>query len=203
MNNKANFISYDYIIKWTQVDSNVDPSLIMPYVMVAQDQNIQSCIGNALYVKLIQLVQTYGSNQNDWTTNGFSNYWTLLVDYIQPATAYFTVYHSLPWIWAKLTNKSVSEKTSDNSNPVDLQSLQYLRNTVKDQAEFSATRIREFIINNQSWFPEYFSSGNNLMSIKPAVENYFGGIYLGKQPSNFSKNRGYDDGMSNRWVFGC
>ena len=83
MNNKVNFISYDYLIKWTQVDSNVDPSLVVPYIMVAQDQNIQSCIGNALYVKLIQLVQTYGSNQNDWTTNGFSNYWTLLVDYIQ------------------------------------------------------------------------------------------------------------------------
>lgn len=203
MNNKVNFISYEYLIKWTQIDSNVDASLVMPYVMVAQDQNIQSTIGNALYVKLITLVQTYGDNQNSWTTNGFGNYYTLVTNYIQPATAYWTVYHSLPWTWVKITNKSVSEKNSDNSNPVDLSTLQYLRETVRTQAEFASTRIREFIINNQAWFPEYFTSGNNLMSIKPAVNNYFGGIWTGKQPKGFSKKRGYDDDESNYWVFGC
>jgi len=203
MNNKCNFISYDYLIKWTQVDSNVDPSLVMPFVLVSQDQNIQTIVGNALYVKLINLVQSYGDNYAAWVSNNYQNYWTLMVDYIQPTTAYWTVYHSLPWTWTKITNKSVATKDSDNSNPVDLPTVQYLRNTIRDQAEFSSTRIREFIINNQLWFPEYFSPGNNLMSIKPAVENYYAGIWLGKQPSGFSKGRGYDDGMSNGWVFGC
>ena len=173
--NKAKFITFEYLVKWTIMDENVDANLVEPFILQAQDINIQTIIGNTLYVKLMNDIMTTGTSTGQ--------YLTLLIDYIQPAQAQWAVYHALPWLNYKLTNKSISEKNSAESTPTSLETTQYLRNTVRDNAEFLSTRIREYIVNNQSAFPEYFSPQLNLMSIKPRVNNYFGGIYTGRNRS--------------------
>jgi hypothetical protein len=183
--NKAKFITFEYLVKWTIVDENVDANLMEPFILQSQDINIQTVIGNTLYVRLMNDIITTG------TTTGY--YLTLLTEYIQPAQAQWAIYHSLPFLNYKLTNKAVSEKNSDNSTVAPLETVQYLRNTVRDNAEFLSTRIREYIINNQTQFPEYFSPQLNLMSIKPQVNNYFGGIYTGGWKSGST---------SDDWVFG-
>ena len=174
--NKAKFITFEYLVKWTQIDENVDANIVEPSILQAQDINIQTIIGNTLYVRLMNDIITTG------TTTGY--YLTLMTDYIQPAQAQWAIYHSLPFLNYKLTNKAVSEKNSDYSTVAPLETLQYIRNTVRDNAEFLSTRIREYIINNQTQFPEYFSPNNqNLLSIKPSVNQYFGGVYLGGRGS--------------------
>lgn len=187
MTNKSKFITFEYLVKWTIMDSNVDPNLVEPFIIQSQDINIQSVIGNTLYIKLM----------NDIISGTVSGYYeTLLTDYIQPCTAQWTIYNSLPFLNWRLTNKSVSEKNSDNSNPSTLENVQYLRNTVRDTAEFLSTRIREYIINNQGQFPEYFNPAPNVLSIKPSQNNYFGGIYTGRRGCGGSSNNG------DAWVFG-
>ena len=184
--NKAKFITFEYLVKWTIMDENVDANLVEPFILQSQDINIQTIIGNTLYVRLMNDIITTG------TTTGY--YLTLMTDYIQPAQAQWAIYHSLPFLNYKLTNKAVSEKSSDNSAVTPLETVQYLRNTIRDNAEFLSTRIREYIINNQTQFPEYFSPNNqNLLSIKPQVNNYFGGVYLGGRGSG---------NISDDWVFG-
>ena len=174
--NKAKFLTFEYLVKWTIMDENVDANLVEPFILQSQDINIQTIIGNTLYVKLMNDIITTG------TTTGY--YLTLMTDYIQPAQAQWAIYHSLPFLNYKLTNKAVSEKSSDNSTVTPLETVQYLRNTIRDNAEFLSTRIREYIINNQTQFPEYFSPNNqNLLSIKPQVNQYFGGVYLGGRGS--------------------
>jgi hypothetical protein len=185
MTNKAKFITFEYLVKYTVVDENVDANLIEPFILQAQDINIQTVIGNTLYVRLMNDIITTGTSTGQ--------YLTLLTDYIQPAQAQWAIYHSLPFLNYKLTNKAISEKNSAESTPTSLETTQYLRNTIRDNAEFLSTRIREYIVNNQTLFPEYFSPQLNLMSIKPQVNNYFGGVYLG----------GWKSGnISDDWVFG-
>jgi len=183
--NKAKFITFEYLVKWTILDENVDANLVEPFILQAQDINIQSIIGNTLYVKLMNDIITTGTSTGQ--------YLTLLTDYIQPAQAQWAIYHALPFLNYKLTNKAISEKTSADSSPTSLETTQYLRNTVRDNAEFLSTRIREYIVNNQSAFPEYFSPQLNLMSIKPSINQYFGGVYLGGRSSG---------NISDDWVFG-
>jgi hypothetical protein len=48
----------------------------------------------------------------------------------------------------------------------------------KNDAEFYAVRTREYILNNQGSFPEYFQYGPNRLAIQPRPENYYNGIYL-------------------------
>lgn len=175
----AKFISSDYVFKHTLIDSNVDPDEINKFITQAQDINIQQVIGNTLYVKLMNDIATTG------TSSG--KYLELLTDYIQRCQAEWVVYHSLPFLNYKLTNKSVSQKNSEHSQPSQLEDIKYLRAEVRNTAEFYSQRIREFIINNQSSFPEYFTNVN-INSIRPKSNNYFGGIYIGRGTSNYPKN---------------
>lgn len=172
----AQFISNEYLYKWTIIPNNVDNEILMPYVRQAQDTNIQQALGQAMYFKLMDDLNTTGN----WT----GQYLDLMTNYIKPALAKWTLYHALPFIWSRITNQSVSKKQSDNSQPTSLEELKYLRDTIKTDAEFSIQRIREQIMNNQALFPEYWqTSGPN--RIKPKPNNYFSGIYLPKYQSGW------------------
>lgn len=167
----STIITPQYLFKWTVIDDNIDPNLLDTFIIKAQDINIQSVIGNTLYVKIM----------NDIYANTLTGYYKILVDsYIQKCQAEWVVYHSMPYINYRLTNKAVSEKKSEWSDATELKNIQYLREDVRNTAEFLSTRIREYILNNQTQFPEFFLCPSNQLSIKPSRNNYFGGLYLPK-----------------------
>lgn len=165
----STFITPNYLYKWTVIDDNVDPGILDPFIMKAQDINIQTIIGNTLYVKLMYDIS------NDSLTG---QYKILVDDYVQRCQAEWSVYHALPYISLRITNKSVSEKNSDTSTPTDIKNVQYLREDIRNTAEFLGQRMREYICNNQSLFPEYFQIAANQLQITPKKNNYFGGVYL-------------------------
>lgn len=168
----STFITPEYVYRFSVIDSNIDPNLIQTFIIKAQDINIQTAIGNNLYVKLM----------NDIAENTLSGYYEILVnDYIQRCQLEWTVYHATPYINYRFTNKSVSEKKSDSSDPTDLKVVQYLREDTRNTAEFLTRRITEYIINNQAQFPEFFQI-NLINQITPKLNNYFGGIYLKDSP---------------------
>ena len=162
---QAQLINTEYIFKYTIVDDNVDANLITKMIWKAQSLNIQSTLGENLYTKLL----------ND-CPNFTGQYRDLVKNYVQEALAEWTVYHLLPFINFRLTNKAVSLKNSDNSNPSTIDDLKWLRDQVRNNAEFYSERIRDYIKNNQDAFPEYFVT-NNVFEIKPNKTNYFSGIY--------------------------
>ena len=173
----AQFLNTEYIFKYTIVDDNVDANLITKFIWKAQDLNIQSTLGENLYRKLI----------ND-CPNFTGQYLTLITDLVQPALAEWTVYHLMPFINFRLTNKAVSQKNSDNSNPSSLDDLKWLRDQVRNNAEFYSERIRYYIKNNQSAFPEYFTK-DNVFEIRPNRTNYFSGVHTsGFKASKFPKS---------------
>lgn len=166
---RVQFVSTDYIYKYTLIEPNVDPDLITKNIWKAQDLNIQSCLGQNLFTKLV----------ND-CPNFTGQYQTLVIDYLQPALAEWVVYHTLPFINFRLTNKAVSQKSSDNSQPSTIDDLRWLRDQVRNNAEYYLERMRDYIKNNLTLFPEFYF--NDLaFSIKPNANNYFGGIYTSKR----------------------
>jgi len=162
---KNQFISTDYVYKYSVIEDNVDPDLIEKFIWRAQDLNIQAAIGQNLYTKLL----------ND-CPNFSGYYYTLVREYIQPALCEWTVYHALPFINFRLTNKAVSQKNSDNSNPSNLDDLKWLRDQVRTTAEFYSERIKDYIKNNPTQFPEYYTIANSF-EVRPNKSNYFSGIY--------------------------
>lgn len=162
---KGQFISTDYVYKYSVIENNVDADLIKKFIWKAQDLNIQAAVGQNLYQKLM----------ND-CPNFTGYYLTLVQDYIQPAQTEWCVYHALPFINFRLTNKAVSQKSSDNSNPSGIDDLKWLRDQVRNTAEFYSERIKDYIKNNPSQFPEFYTRKDSF-EVKPNKTNYFSGIY--------------------------
>ena len=162
---KAQFLTTDYVYKRSVIENNVDADLITKFIWKAQELNIQSTLGENLYRKLV----------ND-CPNFTGPYLTLMKDYVQPAQCEWVVYHALPFINFRLTNKAVSQKSSDNSQPSAADDIRWLRDQVRTNAEFYSERIKDYIKNNPSSFPEYYTTTNSF-EVKPNKSNYFSGIW--------------------------
>lgn len=163
---KSQFITTDYVFKHSIIESNVDADLVTKFILKAQELNIQEILGSNLYNKLVTDCPTF---------TGY--YKTLMDNYIQPCLTEWTVYHSLPFLNYHITNKAVSQKSSENSTPSTLDDLKWLLSQVKGSAEFYSERVKDYIKNNSTQFPEYWTTENSY-EIRPNVNNYSGRIYI-------------------------
>lgn len=162
------FMDTPYIYKYTIVETNVDADLVQKFIVKAQNLNIQNAIGQNLYTALID------DFNNNGTFTGLRL--TLMREYIQPCLAEWCVYHILPFMNYRLTNKAVSQKSSDNSQPSSVDDIRWLRDQIRNTAEFYTERLKDYIRNNPSSFPEYYT--NNLsFEVRPTRTGYFSGIY--------------------------
>lgn len=166
---RAQFINTDYVYKYSVIESNVDADLVTKFILRAQDMNIQETVGSNLYNKLVSDCPNFAGA-----------YRTLIKDYIQPALCEWVVYHALPFINFRLTNKAVSQKSSDSSQPSGIDDIKWLRDQVRNNAEFYSERIRDYIKNHPSDFPEYYANPDSF-NIKPNKSSYFSGIHTSKR----------------------
>jgi len=169
--NNVYFITTDYLKKYYSgyLDPNIDANALDSFILIAQGIRIQSVLGFDLYNKYITDI-----NNN---TGPVGQYKYLMDNYIQPATALYSIYEALPSLNFRITNKAVSQKSSDYGQPSTRTDVEYLRQQVVNNAEFYSMRIREYITNNPSDFPEYYiTTGVN--RIRAKNNNYFGGLYL-------------------------
>lgn len=174
--NTVYFCSVDYLKKFYSgyVDDSIDADAMNSFILIAQNVRIQSVLGYNLYTRFINDIQNFGAPQG-------AQYLFLMDNYIQPATALYAIYEMFPSLAFKATNKSVSQKSSEYGQPSSRNDIEYIRNQIVANAEFYSQRIREYITNNTTQFPEYFQvSGIN--RIRARRNNYFGGLFL---PDNF------------------
>lgn len=160
------FVTTDYIYKYTVIESNVDADLVTKFIIKAQELNIRESLGSNLYNILLNECPNFTGIHK-----------ILIKDYIQPCLAEWTVYHSLPFINFRLTNKSVSQKSSDNSQPSTVDDLKWLQSQVRINAEHYKKQIEYFIKNNIEYFPEYYNSDPKNPFGEKANNEYFSGIY--------------------------
>lgn len=177
------------------VEANVDNNAIESFILLAQDINLQSCIGYTMYNYIISqlIIDPTGGSLSD-------QYKYILINYIQPEVALWSLYQMYPTLLYKPTNKAVVTKHSDDSNAVGIRELEYLRNQIRNNAEFYDSRIREYITNFVNDFMEYFST-SGVNRITPKSNVYFGGMYLnrGRKGSGNSGRCCDDPGIKLNW----
>ena len=173
----------NYIFANTIIDGNLDASFINKFIDGAQRKNIQGIIGEYLYNKIT----------NDLFNNVLIDpYLSLVENYIQICLAQYTVYNAFPFINWHLTNKGVSTKSSEFSQPAEMEAIVYLRQEILSDAQFLAEQIKHQIVNNPQLYPEYYMS-QGINPILPANDNYSSGMYFNNGSGNIStsmKNNG-------------
>lgn len=158
------FITSKYVKKYTICEENVDDTLVNKAIWKAQGMYILEALGTNLYNKMVSDYPNYQGQ-----------YLTLINSYIQPALSEWALYNLVPFINFRFTNKAVSTKSSDNSQPSTIDDLKWIRDDIRKNAEFLTEMMKDYIKNNISLFPEYYQRINSF-DLSPNRTNYFSGI---------------------------
>lgn len=182
MTNKVLIITAEYFKRNTVVNLNVDAELIHPVITKAQNMNIERVLGTNLFNTVLSQIES-GSVE--------ARIKTLIEDYIQVALVEWVTYHGFLYFNYKVTNKAVSKKSSENSEPSELNEVNYLRQNVRDDAEYYSDRITKFLKANLETYPEYNTGNSEYDDIRPSRKNFFNGLYL--RGNDFRNSFGNDD----------
>ena len=178
MTTDALWISETYLKDNSIINDNADFQTLQPIIILCQDQYIHPILGTALFDSIADQI-TAGSvsaaNQ------------TLLNLYVRKALMWYILRESPPIFKYRFMNKGIMVKNSENSQPADLQEIEFLMNSFKQKAEWYAERITKFLIDNESTYTLY-RSNTDIDQIQPNNSNFTSSLYLDDDCDECLKN---------------
>ena len=193
----ALFVTEEKIKSFTGIDDNVDPVLLYPFILQAQDFYIQQTCGTKLYNKLKELVVAKVSGGTPIP----QDYKTLLDDYVSPTVLHYAYYQALPQIKYRTTGKGVVSGTSEVAQSISLEELQYLRNSVFDSAKFYNERLRDFLVAYQANYPEYQSYTNKDGMAPNRGTSYYTGLAIPNRKYKYCDDCEDSEGQANYPIY--
>ena len=97
-------------------------------------------------------------------SNLTANESALLNNYIADALTQWTLYEALPFLSYKIMNADIVRKAGENSQSASKDEITFLRDIVRNTAEFYTKRMVDYLRHNSSLFPEYTTNTNEDMS---------------------------------------
>jgi len=146
-------ISEAKLRQFTDLNNNVDSSLLTNAIRTAQDIELQRVLGTVLYNKIL-------SDVDGGTISG--DYKDLLDNWIQDFLLYASLYEALEYIYLRPRNNGLVKPTGgDYSVDADLTLYDRKRQSTRNKKEFYGERLVDHLIQYQANFPEY-TQGTNL-----------------------------------------
>ena len=164
MNAQVLFIDSDYIKAYSQVGGNVDEKYFLSAILTAQDKYIQPILGTNLF-KDIQ------ANIDDLSAAN-TNYPTLVNDYIRMCTMRWSLVELYPYLSNKLLNSSISQVSGDNATPISKDEVDSLISLERNNAQFYAERMIDYLQANTSLYPKYNSIASS-DQMQPMYSAYY------------------------------
>ena len=149
---QALFINRKDIVKFTAMNGNVDTDSFIQYVKIAQDIHVQNYIGTDLYNKI----------QTDIIDSSLEgDYLTLVTDYIKPMLIHWAMVEYLPFAAYTVSNIGVYKHSSENSENVSKDEVDFLIEKERNTAQYYTERFISYMTFNASLkFPEYYTNSN-------------------------------------------
>jgi hypothetical protein len=143
---EALLITRKDVVKFTAMNGNVDTDKFIQYVKIAQDVHIQNYVGT----ELLKAIQTKITNS---TLTG--DYLSLVTDYIKPMLIHWAMVEYLPFAAYTIANKGVYKHSSENSENVSKEEVDFLMEKERDIAQYYTDRFISYMsFNASSKFPE-------------------------------------------------
>ena len=164
----ALFITRKDLVKFSSLNGNVDTDKFLQYIKIAQDIHIQNYLGTDLYNKI--QVDIEGSSLA-------GDYLALVTDYIKPMLIHWALVEYLPFAAYTIANKGVYKHSSENSENVSKEEVDFLIEKERTTAQYYTDRFIDYMsFNASSKFPEYYTNNNE--DIYPDKDANFGGWVL-------------------------
>ena len=161
------FINSDYIKRYTGLNGSVEEGYLFPYILTAQDKNLQLYLGTALYERLKEDVA-------DGTLAG--DYKALMDNYVLKSLMWWAMVEVLPTLYVKIDNGGLVIKNAPNTTPISRNDLQMQIDNAKNNALFYSNRLTDYLCDNSSLFPEFTS--NTGSQITPRDNNNYAGYKI-------------------------
>jgi len=142
-------LNEDLYKKWTPLNGAVDPNLIEPHIILAQDKYLEAYLGTDLYVKI-------KTDAGAGTITGV--YLTLLDTYIRKVVLWWTMVEALPSLHVKVDNGTIAIRTSEDTTQISQTELQQFIDKARDNAQMYTKKMVDYLCANSSSFPEYSSN---------------------------------------------
>lgn len=155
-------ISPSTIKNMKEIDMNVDDSVIVASIRVAQNIYLEEVLGGKLMYRIKELVfnaiNNYEGNINDSENTHFK---TLLNLFIRDAITYKVASEICVRNTFKIKNAGVVQLSDTNVNTISLNDIKYLKDTFDTYYNSALNKMMTFINNNINLFADYFECKNN------------------------------------------
>jgi len=188
---KVLLISTERLKTNTAISKNVDDAELRSAILISQDISLTEAIGTALNNKIQDLVDAGTINQA-----GNAAYKSLLVDYIQPFLTNQAYYFAMDNFLIKFMNVGLQSPFTEQSSAVDIGTYKLLKNNAKNIAEFYGARLRQYLCDNPSPYPEYTESRPDGGVVAGRGKGYTAPIIM----PDYTYFRGLDGGIYERGV---
>jgi hypothetical protein len=163
----ALFISRTDLVKNSIIDANTDTDLFIQFIKIAQQIEIQNYLGTDLYNKISADIIS------DTLTGDYLN---LVNEYVQPMLIWWAQVNYYPYAAYKVKNGGIFKHTSENSESVSKNEVDYLVEKARNTAEYYTRRFIDYMNFNSSTFPEYNSNSDS--DVYPDKDSLFNGWVL-------------------------
>lgn len=155
------------IKKHSIIDGNLDINKFIQYVKIAQDIHIEQYTGTDLLEAIKTKIETN-------TLSG--DYEALLDKYIKPMLIHWSLVEYYPYAAYTVSNNGVYKPTSENSETVEKEEIDFLIQKARHTAKHYTDRFKDYMCYNESKFPEW--SSNTDEDIRPQQSNKFYGGWV-------------------------
>ena len=161
------FITQSDLKNNSRVDGSVDPVKFTQFVKIAQQIHIQNFLGTRLYERLINYIETTNNPQDTDPEK------ILLDEHVKNMTIFWSLVEYTPFASYQITNKAVLRHSSETAENVSKSDVDFLVKKYRDIAQYYTDRFIDFIIYNQTTYPEYNTNSED--DRYPSRDSYFGG----------------------------
>lgn len=149
---EALLVSRKDVVKFTAMSGNVDSDKFIQFIKIAQDKHVENYLGTDLMNKI----------QADIIADSLAgDYLELVNTWIKPCLLHWTMVEYLPFSNYTIANKGVFKHTSENSEGVTKEEVDYLQEKERSTAQYYTSRLIDYLsFNASSKFPEYYSNNN-------------------------------------------
>jgi len=164
---EALLVTRNDIVKFTAMNGNVDTDKFIQFVKIAQDIHIQNYTGTNLINKI-------KADILDDTLAG--NYLSLTESYLKPMLIHWAMVEYLPFAAYTIANKGVYKHSSENSENIDKNEVDFLIEKERQIAQHYTERFINYITFHSNLFPEYYNNQNG--AVYPDSNNNYTGWYI-------------------------
>ncbi|KAA6347894.1 hypothetical protein EZS27_004674 [termite gut metagenome] len=136
-------ITEELLKLYSPFPENFETEAVIPFVNIAQKLFLEEVLGLPLVAELKVQIK-----DNDLTEENS----TLIVE-IAPALSLYSYYEFLPFGWAKILNKSLTVKESENSKAVSISDMSQLRLIIKNDADVFLRKLIDFLCSCKENYP--------------------------------------------------